>query len=242
MPADSIAAGTPFPAIEGHQGPGGVAWRIDDAPVPYDTAIAAMEAQVAGIRTGTAPELIWLLQHPPLYTAGTSSRQEDLVQPDRFPVHRTGRGGQFTYHGPGQRVAYVMLDLSRRGRDLRAFVCALEQWVIDTLARFNVAGERRPGRVGVWVDRSRHGGNHRPGQEDKIAAVGVRVRHWVSFHGISLNVDCDLEHYSGIVPCGIADHGVTSLLDLGITASMAEVDDALRATAGVLAGRSDCPV
>ncbi|MEQ8498163.1 MAG: lipoyl(octanoyl) transferase LipB, partial [Sneathiellaceae bacterium] len=211
-------------------------------PVSYPDALAFMEDRAAAIRDGRESELVWLVEHAPLYTAGTSAKREDLLEPGRFPVFDAGRGGEYTYHGPGQRVAYVMLDLSRRGRDLRAFVCALEQWVIDTLARFNVAGERRPGRVGVWVDRSRHGGNHRPGQEDKIAAVGVRVRHWVSFHGISLNVDCDLEHYSGIVPCGIADHGVTSLLDLGITASMAEVDDALRATAGVLAGRSDCPV
>jgi len=214
----------------------GIAWRTDDAPLPYDAAVAAMEAQVEGIRAGTAPELIWLLEHPPLYTAGTSSRSEDLRQPDRFPVHRSGRGGQFTYHGPGQRIAYVMLDLERRGRDLRGFVCALEQWVIDTLACFDVAGERRTGRAGVWIDRTRHpplsGG---PGSgEDKIAAIGVRVRRWVTFHGISLNVNPDLEHYSGIVPCGIAEHGVTSLHDLGITASMAQVDAALRANADTL--------
>lgn len=225
---------------------GAIAWRIDDRPVPYAQAVAEMEARVEGIRAGTVSELIWLLEHPPLYSAGTSSRIEDLRDPDRFPVHRSGRGGQFTYHGPGQRVAYVMLDLERRGRDLRSFVCALEQWVIDTLARFNVVGERRQGRAGVWIDRSRHpglaGSNGRsPSGEDKIAAVGVRVRRWVTFHGISLNVNPDLEHYSGIVPCGIAEHGVTSLWDLGVTASMAEVDDALRATANALADGA-CPV
>ncbi len=210
-----------------------VEWRIDDAPVPYPTALAAMDERVADIRAGRAPELVWLLEHPPLYTAGTSARDGDLVAPDRFPVFRTGRGGQFTYHGPGQRVAYVMLDLARRGGDVRRYVCDLEAWIIATLARFNVKGERRTGRVGIWVDRSREKG---PGREDKIAAIGVRVRHWVSLHGVALNVDPDLGHFAGIVPCGIADprYGVTSLADLGIYAQMAEVDGALRASfAGV---------
>lgn len=205
-----------------------VDWRIDDAPVPYPAALAAMDERVAAIRAGRAPELVWLLEHPPLYTAGTSARPGDLVAPDRFPVFQTGRGGQFTYHGPGQRVAYVMLDLARRGGDVRRFVCDLEAWIIAALARFNVKGERRAGRVGIWVDRSREKG---AGREDKIAAIGVRVRHWVTLHGVALNVDPDLGHFAGIVPCGIADPrlGVTSLADLGIYAQMAEVDAALRA-------------
>jgi len=170
------------------------------------------------------PETVWLLEHPPLYTAGTSAKDSDLLDPRRFPVHRTGRGGQFTYHGPGQRVAYVMLDLKRRGGDIRAFVRDLEQWIIETLASFNVTGERREGRVGIWVDR---GGGH----EDKIAAIGVRVRRWVSYHGIAINLEPDLSHFAGIVPCGIAEqnYGVTSLVDLGIPATMAELDSALRA-------------
>ncbi|MFO0988370.1 MAG: lipoyl(octanoyl) transferase LipB [Alphaproteobacteria bacterium] len=209
---------------------GGIApveWRIDDAPVPYPAALAAMDERVAAIRAGRAPELVWLLEHPPLYTAGTSARPGDLVAPDRFPVFQTGRGGQFTYHGPGQRVAYVMLDLARRGGDVRRFVCDLENWMIAALARFGVKGERRAGRVGIWVDRAREKG---PGREDKIAAIGVRVRHWVTLHGVSLNVDPDLGHFAGIVPCGIADPrlGVTSLADLGVYAQMAEADDALR--------------
>ncbi len=206
----------------------GVDWRIDDAPVPYPAALAAMDERVAAIRAGRAPELVWLLEHPPLYTAGTSARPGDLVAPDRFPVFPTGRGGQFTYHGPGQRVAYVMLDLARRGGDVRRFVCDLENWMIATLARFNVKGERRAGRVGIWVDRSRDKG---AGREDKIAAIGVRVRHWVTLHGVALNVDPDLGHFAGIVPCGIADPrlGVTSLADLGIYVQMAEVEAALRA-------------
>lgn len=209
---------------------GGIApveWRIDDAPVPYPAALAAMDERVAAIRAGRAPELVWLLEHPPLYTAGTSARPGDLVVPDRFPVFRTGRGGQFTYHGPGQRVAYVMLDLARRGGDVRRFVCELENWMIAALARFGVKGERRTGRVGIWIDRAREKG---PGREDKIAAIGVRVRHWVTLHGVSLNVDPDLGHFAGIVPCGIADPrlGVTSLADLGVYAQMAEADDALR--------------
>ncbi len=209
---------------------GGIApveWRIDDAPVPYPAALAAMDERVAAIRAGRAPELVWLLEHPPLYTAGTSARPGDLVVPDRFPVFRTGRGGQFTYHGPGQRVAYVMLGLARRGGDVRRFVCELENWMIAALARFGVKGERRTGRVGIWIDRAREKG---PGREDKIAAIGVRVRHWVTLHGVSLNVDPDLGHFAGIVPCGIADPrlGVTSLADLGVYAQMAEADDALR--------------
>jgi lipoyl(octanoyl) transferase len=199
-----------------------VEWQVGDALVPYEAAVAAMEARVAAIRAGTAPELVWLLEHPPLYTAGTSARDNDLVDPSLLPVHRSGRGGQYTYHGPGQRVGYVMLDLGRRGGDLRGYVCGLEDWLIRTLARFAVKGERRPGRVGIWIDE---GG----GRESKIAAIGVRVRHWVSFHGVALNVDPDLGHYRGIVPCGISEHGVTSLARLGVRAGMDEVDAALRA-------------
>ncbi|MCW5751723.1 MAG: lipoyl(octanoyl) transferase LipB [Alphaproteobacteria bacterium] len=198
-------------------------WRISDHLVPYAEAEAEMEARVGAIAAGRAPELVWLLEHPPLYTAGTSARAEDLLSPARFPVYRTGRGGQFTYHGPGQRIAYVMLDLRRRGQDLRAYVERLEEWVIATLAAFGVKGEARPGRVGVWVDRGH-------GREDKIAAIGIRVRRWVSFHGISINVEPDLGHYAGIVPCGIREHGVTSLADLGLIVSMAEVDLELRAS------------
>ena len=197
-------------------------WRIDDRPVDYPEAVAAMEARVAEIRAGTARELVWLLEHPPLYTAGTSARDADLLEPERFPVYRTGRGGQFTYHGPGQRVAYVMLDLKTRGRDLRRFVRDLEDWLIATLARFNVTGERRAGRVGIWVDRG-------AGREDKIAAIGVRIRRWVSYHGVALNVEPDLTHFEGIVPCGIEGHGVTSLVDLGLPVAMADADAALRA-------------
>jgi len=201
--------------------PSACEWRIADAPVPYEAALAGMEARVAAIRAGTAPELVWLLEHPPLYTAGTSARDGDLLTPDRFPVYRSGRGGQYTYHGPGQRVGYVMLDLRRRGADLRAFVHDLEEWLIRALARFNVRGERRPGRVGIWVDRGH-------GREDKIAAIGVRVRHWVSFHGVALNVEPDLTHFAGIVPCGIRGHGVTSLVDLGHPVTLPEADMALR--------------
>ncbi len=204
-----------------------VEWRISDAPVPYPEALAAMEARVEAIRAGTAPELVWLLEHPPLYTAGTSARDADLLEPDRFPVYRAGRGGQFTYHGPGQRVAYVMLDLKARGADIRAFVHALEDWLIRTLASFNIKGERRDGRVGIWVGRQPYGGA--PGQEDKIAAIGVRVRRWVSFHGVALNVEPDLSHFAGIVPCGISEHGVTSMVALGHLVTMEEVDSALMA-------------
>lgn len=205
-------------------------WRISEAPVAYPDAVAEMEARVAAIRAGTAPELIWLLEHPPLYTAGTSARAEDLLTPERFPVHRSGRGGQYTYHGPGQRVVYVLLDLKRRsapgtGPDVRRFVHQLEEWAIRALARFNVQAERRAGRVGLWVDRSRDGW---PGREDKIAAIGVRIRHWVSFHGLAINVEPELEHFAGIVPCGIREHGVTSLVDLGLPVTLADVDTALR--------------
>jgi lipoyl(octanoyl) transferase len=196
-----------------------VSWRISDDPVPYPEALARMEADVAAIRAGESPELVWLLEHPPLYTAGTSADPKDLLDPDRFPVYASGRGGQYTYHGPGQRVAYVMLDLRQRGADVRRFVGNLEEWLIRTLARFNVTGERRAGRVGIWV-RDRSG-------EAKIAALGVRIRHWVSFHGVALNIDPDLDHFRGIVPCGIAQHGVTSLWALGHTVSLPEIDAAL---------------
>jgi lipoyl(octanoyl) transferase len=196
-------------------------WIVSDHPVDYPDALQFMEKRVAGIRAGTAPEAVWLLEHPPLYTAGTSARREDLLQPDRFPVYEAGRGGQYTYHGPGQRVAYVMLDLHKRGRDVRCFVRDLEEWMILTLAQFGVKGEIRDGRVGIWVDRG-------AGREDKIGAIGVRVRHWVTFHGISLNIDPDLSHFGGIVPCGITQYGVTSLWDLGHTPTRDEVDIALR--------------
>jgi len=204
-------------------------WRIGDAPVGYAEAVAEMEGRAAAIRAGEAPELVWLLEHPPLFTAGTSARDEDMLDDLGLPVHRTGRGGQYTYHGPGQRVAYVMVDLDRRGRDLRRYVTDLEGWIIDTLARFTVTGERRAGRVGIWVDRSRELG---AGREDKIAAIGVRVRRWVTYHGIALNVDPDLQQFAGIVPCGISEPnlGVTSLADLGLPVSMPEVDAALRAS------------
>jgi lipoyl(octanoyl) transferase len=202
-----------------------VGWAVSDAPVGYDEAVAIMEARAAAIAEGRAGELVWLLEHPPLYTAGVSARAEDLLQPGRLPVHRSGRGGQFTYHGPGQRVAYLMLDLNVRGRDVRAFVRALEAWLIAALAEFNVRGEIRPERVGVWVERKTPG---LPLREDKIAAVGVKLRRWVSFHGVSLNVEPELAHFEGIVPCGIARHGVTSLVDLGLPVTMDETDAALR--------------
>ncbi|HEY4848781.1 MAG TPA: lipoyl(octanoyl) transferase LipB [Methylocella sp.] len=206
-----------------------VEWRISDALVPYAGAVAFMDARVEAIATGAAPELIWLLEHPPLYTAGTSARAADLLDP-RFPVHKSGRGGQFTYHGPGQRVIYVMLDLNRRNPDLRAFVCALEAWIIAALSTFNVKGERRADRIGVWVARpEKPRGETGEIAEDKIAAIGIRVRRWVSLHGISLNIAPDLTHFSGIVPCGIsaAHFGVTSLRDLGLPVSMSNVDAAL---------------
>jgi lipoyl(octanoyl) transferase len=202
-------------------------WQVADAPVPYDEALAVMDARVAAIRAGQASEAIWLLEHPALYTAGTSARPADLRDPDRFPVHWTGRGGQFTYHGPGQRVVYVMLDLKRRGGDVRAYVHWLEGWIIAALAELGVRGERRDGRVGIWVDRGPHplGGR----REDKIAAIGVRVRQWVTLHGAAINVACDLSAFAGIVPCGIADPrlGVTSLDALGAGAAMAPLDLAL---------------
>jgi len=206
-----------------------VEWAISDAPVPYEAAEAVMTARAAAIRADGAPELIWLLEHPPLYTAGTSAKSVDLLNPDRFPVHKAGRGGQYTYHGPGQRVAYVMLDVAKRGRDVRCFVRDLEHWIISTLASFNIDAGTREGRVGVWVDRTPAGGQLR---EDKIAAIGVRLKRWVSFHGISLNVEPDLSHFGGITPCGIDDpqFGVTSLMDLGRIISMEEVDTALRAS------------
>lgn len=204
-------------------------WISSSEPVAYPEAVAWMEARVDAIAKGEADEAIWLLQHPPLYTAGTSAKSADLVDPDRFDVFETRRGGQYTYHGPGQRVVYVLLDLNARGRDVRAFVAALEAWIIATLEEFNVKGEIRPGRVGVWVARS-----EKPRQpdgtaaEDKIAAIGVRLRKWVSFHGMAINVDPDLDHYKGIIPCGIAQHGVTSLVDLGLPVTMADVDVALK--------------
>lgn len=202
-------------------------WALSPGLIDYDAAVAAMERRAAAIYAGEAAECVWLLEHPPLYTAGTSAKMTDLRAPDRFPVFKSARGGQFTYHGPGQRVAYVMLDLNRRGRDVRQFVRVLEDWLIATLAEFGVAGERRDGRVGVWVDRTPPGGALR---EDKIAAIGVRIRRWVSFHGISLNVEPDLSHFSGITPCGVTEPGlgVTSLVDLGLPVTMAETDAALR--------------
>ncbi len=206
-------------------------WKTSDTLVDYDEAIAVMEARADAIARGSADELIWLLEHPPLYTAGSSADPKDLTDPDRFPVHKTRRGGQYTYHGPGQRVVYLMLDLTKRGRDIRKFVCQVEDWVIATLAEFNVKGERRPGRVGVWVvreDKPLHAdGSH---AEDKIAAVGIRMKRWVSLHGLSINVEPDLDHFSGIVPCGISDHGVTSLVDLGLPVSMDDIDVALKTT------------
>jgi lipoyl(octanoyl) transferase len=209
-----------------------VEWRVADGLVPYADAVAFMDARVEAIAAGAAPELVWLLEHPPLYTAGTSARMTDLLEA-RFPVHKSGRGGQFTYHGPGQRIAYVLLDLNRRKPDLRAFVCALEAWIIAALATFNVKGERRGDRIGVWVSRpEKPRGKNGESAEDKIAAVGIRVRRWVSLHGIALNVAPDLSHFGGIVPCGIsaAHLGVTSLHDLGVLAARGEVDAALRAT------------
>ncbi|MHA1555122.1 MAG: lipoyl(octanoyl) transferase LipB, partial [Alphaproteobacteria bacterium] len=201
-----------------------VTWRVAAAPVPYPQAVAAMEDRVAAIHAGTADELVWLVEHEPIYTAGTSAKAADLLTPDRFPVYQTGRGGQYTYHGPGQRVAYVMLDLNRRAPALREFVATLEEWLIATLAAYNVRGERREDRVGIWVTRP----DRDAAREDKIAAIGIRIRHWITFHGVALNVDPVLEHFSGIVPCGVSQHGVTSLTDLGHDISMEEVDMVLR--------------
>lgn len=206
-------------------------WNTLPGLSDYCQTLAAMEARVESISRGEAEEAIWLLEHPPLYTAGTSAKREDLTDPDRFPVHEVGRGGQYTYHGPGQRVVYVMLDVGARGRDVRCFVRAMENWVIAALAEFNIHGEIRPGRVGVWVVRpDRPAGPDGSLAEDKIAAIGVKLRRWVSFHGISINVEPDLSHFSGIVPCGIKDHGVTSLVDLGLPVTMEDLDVALKTT------------
>ena len=230
-PAHLRAAG--FPTIgqdnQNIRGKPVLDWIIATAPVDYTTAIETMEDRVKAIYAGSADEAIWLLEHPPLYTAGTSANEADLVDPDRFPVYQTKRGGQYTYHGPGQRVAYAMLDLNKRGRDVRAYVENLENWIIATLTEFNIKGEIRSGRVGVWVtrpDKPKHadGSLH----EDKIAAIGVRIRKWVAFHGVSINVEPDLNHFEGIVPCGINDHGVTSLVDLGLPVVMSDVDIALK--------------
>ncbi|MEM9584196.1 MAG: lipoyl(octanoyl) transferase LipB [Pseudomonadota bacterium] len=208
-----------------------VEWITSGGLTPYPQAVAWMEARANAIAAGTAAEAIWLVEHPPLYTAGTSAKPADLTDPDRFPVHQTRRGGQYTYHGPGQRVAYVLLDLNRRGKDVRKFVQSIEGWVIATLSEFNVTGEIREGRVGVWVPRPEKpplpDGTPR---EDKIAAIGIRLRKWVSFHGLSINVEPDLDHFSGIVPCGISDQGVTSLIDLGLPVTMGDMDDALKRT------------
>ncbi len=206
-----------------------VEWITSDGLTGYDDAVAFMEQRAAAIAAGTAAECIWLLEHPPLYTAGTSAKREDLTDPDRFPVHVTRRGGQYTYHGPGQRVVYVMLDVGKRGHDVRRFVKQLEEWVIAALGEFNVTGHIRDGRVGVWVvrdDKPLTATGQKP--EDKIAAIGIRLRKWISFHGISINVEPDLDHFTGIVPCGITEHGVTSLIDLGLPVTMADVDVALR--------------
>lgn len=206
-----------------------VEWIISDGLTEYDDAVAFMEARAEAIRAGDADECIWLVEHPPLYTAGTSAKIEDLTDPDRFPVHTSKRGGQYTYHGPGQRVAYVMLDVAKRGKDVRSFVHQLEAWVIETLDMFNIKGEIRDGRVGVWVTR-----DDKPRTitgapaEDKVAAIGIRLRKWVSFHGLSINVEPDLEHFTGIVPCGITEYGVTSLVDLGLPVTMDDVDVALK--------------
>lgn len=212
-----------------------VEWRISEELAAYPEAVSTMEARVAAISAGEAPEQVWLVEHPPLYTAGTSANNDDLLDAGRFPVYQAGRGGEFTYHGPGQRVGYVMMDLNRRNRDVRKFVRDLEEWMIVTLAAFGVPGERRDGRVGIWIDHGRHGGT--PGKEDKIAAIGVRLRRWVSFHGVSINISPDLSHYDGIVPCGISQHGVTSLKELGISASIAEVDLALQSAFESVFGR-----
>ncbi|EEA95818.1 lipoyl(octanoyl) transferase LipB [Pseudovibrio sp. JE062] len=219
--ADRQTLKTDFFPLEGSPP---VEWVIDDELIPYEVAQKEMEERVAAIAAGEANERVWLLEHPPLYTAGTSADPADLIAKDRFPVYETGRGGQYTYHGPGQRVAYVMLDLKRRQQDVRAFVAALEQWLIDTLWQHHVRGERREDRVGVWVQRPEKGKD----VEDKIAAIGIRLRKWVTFHGISLNVDPDLEHFTGIVPCGVQKHGVTSFVDLGLPLTMPEVDIILR--------------
>ncbi|MBN7785603.1 lipoyl(octanoyl) transferase LipB [Ponticoccus gilvus] len=223
-----------------------IEWKISDDLVPYEEAVSFMEDRAAAIAAGAAEECVWLLEHPPLYTAGTSARREDLTDPDRFPVHQTKRGGQFTYHGPGQRVVYVMLDVGKRGRDVRCFVQDLERWVIATLGEFGLTGHIREGRVGVWIERP-----DRPRiasgamAEDKIAAIGIRLRKWVSFHGISINVEPELDHFDGIVPCGITEYGVTSLVDLGLPVTMDDLDVALRHQFGEVMERKTprpCPV
>ncbi len=218
-------------------------WRRIAGLADYAETLNAMEARVAAIAAGGAPEAVWLLEHPPLYTAGTSAQPQDLTQPGRFPLHVAGRGGQYTYHGPGQRVVYVMLDLNRRGRDVRRFVCALEDWVIGTLGEFNIRGERRAGRVGVWVVRPEKpplpDGSPR---EEKIAAIGIKLRRWVSFHGLSINVEPDLRHFEGIVPCGIREHGVTSLVDLGLPVTMDDLDLALRRQFDTVVGTTTSPM
>lgn len=209
-------------------------WRVEAAPVAYPDALALMEARADAVARGEAPELVWLLEHPPLYTAGTSADPAELLEPARFPVFPAGRGGRYTYHGPGQRVGYLVLDLRRRGSDLRRYVWRIEEWVVRSLARLGVAGERREGRVGIWVVRA-------DGREEKIAAIGVRVRRWVGYHGVAVNVAPDLGHFAGIVPCGIAGHGVTSLADLGVPAGMADLDAALAATFDEVLGPGDGP-
>lgn len=206
-----------------------VEWMISDGLTEYPVALRAMQDQISSITSGDGSERVWLLEHPPIYTSGTSAQKSDLLTPNRFPVYEAGRGGEFTYHGPGQRIAYVMLDLKRRRQDVRAFIGALEEWIIQTLASFNIKGERREDRVGVWVVRpDRPSSIPTEPAEDKIAAIGIRLRKWVSFHGISINVEPDLTHYAGIVPCGISDHGVTSLVDLGLPVTMNDLDIALR--------------
>jgi lipoyl(octanoyl) transferase len=224
------------PVSRGMTSPGtAVEWTIAEGQMPYPEAVAAMEERVAAIRAGTGPEQVWLVEHPPLYTAGTSAQPGDLLAPDRFPVFQTGRGGQYTYHGPGQRVAYVMLDLNRRAPDVRLFVSTLEDWIIATLAAFNVKAGRRKNCVGIWVPRPDKGA----GREDKIAAIGIRIRHWITFHGIALNVDPVLEHFTGIVPCGVSSQGVTSLADLGVVVSMPEVDGVMRREFEKLFGKTE---
>lgn len=209
-----------------------IEWKFSTGLTQYEDAMHFMENRVAEIKNGTASELVWFVEHPPLYTAGTSSKETDLLTPKRFPVYDAGRGGQYTYHGPGQRVVYVMLDLNKRGKDVRQYVANLESWIIKTLLEFNVIGEKRDGRIGVWVRRE-------GGREDKIAAIGVRVRKWVTFHGICINVEPDLSHYSGIVPCGISEHGVTSLVDLGLPVNMDDLDAALQRTWNDIFGQDD---
>ena len=229
------AIDTRFHAPDGSR----VEWCVSDGLTDYQAALDRMEARAAAIAEGDADECVWLVEHPPLYTAGTSANAADLVAPDRFPVFHTGRGGQFTYHGPGQRVAYVMLDLRRRRPDVRAYVAALESWLIATLDRFNVKGERREDRVGVWVRRPERPAPPGRVAEDKIAAIGIRLRRWVSFHGIAINVEPDLAHYDGIVPCGVSEHGVTSLVDLGLPVTMADCDAALKVTFQAVFGPLD---